>query len=101
MAKEAMMTNEMPRAKGQHGHLYMQTNEVANAIIHYERKQTALLSSWSASAPAVLDRENTSRSAARKARPTPLRAREASFSHRIGAFCSPPTAVTTLFRRFR
>jgi 6-phosphogluconolactonase (cycloisomerase 2 family) len=38
MAKEAMMTNEMPRAKGQHGHLYMQTNEVANAIIHYERK---------------------------------------------------------------
>jgi 6-phosphogluconolactonase (cycloisomerase 2 family) len=38
MAKEAMMTNEMSRAKGQHGHLYMQTNEVANAIIHYERK---------------------------------------------------------------
>src|SRR5215468_5536820 len=38
MAKEAMMTNEMPRAKGQDGHLYMQTNEVANAIIHYERK---------------------------------------------------------------
>src|SRR5215472_7686530 len=38
MAKEAMMTNEMPRAKGRHGHLYMQTNEVANAIIHYERK---------------------------------------------------------------
>src|SRR6516162_6507696 len=38
MAKEAMMTNEMSRAKGEHGHLYMQTNEVANAIIHYERK---------------------------------------------------------------
>ncbi|GLR90855.1 lactonase family protein [Bradyrhizobium iriomotense] len=38
MAKEAMMTNEMSRAKGQPGHLYMQTNEVANAIVHYERK---------------------------------------------------------------
>jgi 6-phosphogluconolactonase (cycloisomerase 2 family) len=38
MAKEAMMTNEMSKAKRQHGHLYMQTNEVANAIIHYERK---------------------------------------------------------------
>src|SRR5215831_14110785 len=38
MAKEAMMTNEMSRAKGQPGHLYTQTNEVANAIIHFERK---------------------------------------------------------------
>src|SRR5215468_9850739 len=38
MAKEAMMTNEMSRAKGQPGHLYTQTNEVANALIHFERK---------------------------------------------------------------
>jgi 6-phosphogluconolactonase (cycloisomerase 2 family) len=38
MAKEAMMTKDMSMAKGQPGHLYMQTNEVANAIIHYERK---------------------------------------------------------------
>src|SRR4029453_552192 len=38
MAKESMMMRDMSMAKGQPGHLYMQTNEVQNAIIHYERK---------------------------------------------------------------
>src|SRR5262245_16957374 len=38
MAKEAMMTKDMPMEKGQPGHLYMQTKEVANAIINSERK---------------------------------------------------------------
>src|SRR5262245_28448535 len=38
MAKEAMTMKDMSMAKGQPGHLYMQTNEVANAVIHYERK---------------------------------------------------------------
>jgi 6-phosphogluconolactonase (cycloisomerase 2 family) len=38
MAKETMMTRDMSMAKGQPGHLYMQTNEIENAIIHYERK---------------------------------------------------------------
>ncbi|SIO65479.1 6-phosphogluconolactonase, cycloisomerase 2 family [Bradyrhizobium erythrophlei] len=36
MATEAMTTKSM--AKGKPGHLYMQTNEVKNAIIRYERK---------------------------------------------------------------
>jgi 6-phosphogluconolactonase (cycloisomerase 2 family) len=38
MAKEAMMTKDMSMAKGQPGHLYMQTNEVQNTIVRYERK---------------------------------------------------------------
>src|SRR5215472_2501904 len=43
MAKESMMTRDMSMAKGQPGHLYMQTNEVANAIICYERKANGSL----------------------------------------------------------
>jgi 6-phosphogluconolactonase (cycloisomerase 2 family) len=42
MAKEAMM-KDMSVAKGKPGHLYMQTNEVKNAIIHYERSSTGAL----------------------------------------------------------
>ena len=42
MAKEAMM-KDMSVAKGKPGHLYMQTNEVENAIIHYERSSTGAL----------------------------------------------------------
>src|SRR6516162_2403639 len=37
MAKESTMTRHMSMAKGQPGHLYMQTNEVQNAIIRYHR----------------------------------------------------------------
>jgi 6-phosphogluconolactonase (cycloisomerase 2 family) len=43
MAKEAMMTKDMSMVKGQPGHLYMQTNEVQNAIIRYERKANGSL----------------------------------------------------------
>jgi 6-phosphogluconolactonase (cycloisomerase 2 family) len=42
MAKEAMM-KDRSMAKGKPGHLYMQTNEVANAIIHYARSSTGVL----------------------------------------------------------
>jgi 6-phosphogluconolactonase (cycloisomerase 2 family) len=44
MAKEAMMTKEMSMAKGKAGHVYMQTNEIDNAIVHYERSATGALS---------------------------------------------------------
>jgi hypothetical protein len=37
MAKEPMMTKEMPMSEGHGGHLYMQTNEIRNAIIQYSR----------------------------------------------------------------
>src|SRR4029077_6736982 len=42
MAKEAMM-KDMSMAKGKPGHLYIQTNEIENAIIHYERSATGAL----------------------------------------------------------
>jgi hypothetical protein len=42
MAKEAMM-KDMSMAKGKAGHLYIQTNEIENAIIHYERSATGAL----------------------------------------------------------
>ena len=37
MAREAT-TSEMGMSKGQTGHLYIQTNEIDNAIIHYTRQ---------------------------------------------------------------
>src|SRR5262249_32737788 len=37
MAKEPMMTKEMSMSEGHGGHLYMQTNEIRNAIVHYSR----------------------------------------------------------------
>jgi len=43
MAKESTMTRDMSMAKGQPGHLYMQTNEIENAIIHYERSAAGAL----------------------------------------------------------
>src|SRR5260370_26846857 len=43
MAKEAMMMKDMSMAKGKPGHLYIQTNEIENAIIHYERSATGAL----------------------------------------------------------
>jgi len=43
MAKEAMMTKDISMAKGQPGHLYMQTNEIKNAIVRYERKANGSL----------------------------------------------------------
>src|ERR1700746_680621 len=43
MAKEATMTRDMSMAKGKPGHLYMQTNEIENAIIHYERSAAGAL----------------------------------------------------------
>jgi len=43
MAKESTMTRDMSMGKGQPGHLYMQTNEVQNAIIRYERKANGSL----------------------------------------------------------
>jgi 6-phosphogluconolactonase (cycloisomerase 2 family) len=43
MAKEAMMKEDTSMAKGKPGHLYMQTNEIENAIIHYEWSATGAL----------------------------------------------------------
>jgi len=37
MSKEMGMPNEMRMKNGQGGHLYIQTNEIRNAIIHYRR----------------------------------------------------------------
>src|SRR6201997_4274687 len=43
MAKEATAMKEMSMAKGKPGHLYMQTNEIENAIVRYERSATGVL----------------------------------------------------------
>ena len=37
MAKEMGMSKEMRMSDGHVGHLYMQTNEVNNVIVHYHR----------------------------------------------------------------
>ncbi|QOZ22695.1 beta-propeller fold lactonase family protein [Bradyrhizobium sp. CCBAU 51753] len=38
MATESMTMKDRPMAKGKPGHLYMQTNEVKNTIVRYERR---------------------------------------------------------------
>jgi hypothetical protein len=48
MAKEVSMSRDMGMSKdmsmnGRGGHLYMQTNEVKNAIIHYHRSANGTL----------------------------------------------------------
>ena len=42
MPKE-MMSNEMSTPNGRGGHLYMQTNEVKNAVVHYHRSANGTL----------------------------------------------------------
>src|SRR5215467_14834749 len=44
MSKEPGMSKEMRMSDGQAGHLYIQTNEVQNAIIHYHRSASGALS---------------------------------------------------------
>jgi len=44
MSKEPGMSKEMRMSDGQVGHLYIQTNEIQNAIIHYHRSASGELS---------------------------------------------------------
>jgi hypothetical protein len=44
MPKEPSMSKEMRMSDGQVGHLYIQTNEIQNAIIHYHRSANGALS---------------------------------------------------------
>ena len=43
MPKEMSMSNEMSTPNGRGGHLYMQTNEVSNAVVHYHRSANGTL----------------------------------------------------------
>jgi len=43
MPKEMSMSNEMSTPNGRGGHLYMQTNEVKNAVVHYHRSANGTL----------------------------------------------------------
>ena len=43
MPKEMSMSNEMSTPNGRSGHLYMQTNEVRNAVVHYHRSTNGTL----------------------------------------------------------
>src|SRR5262249_54230949 len=44
VSKEPRMSKEMRRSNGDAGHLYMQTNEIQNAIIRYHRGANGVLS---------------------------------------------------------
>jgi hypothetical protein len=76
------------------GPLYMQTNEIRNAIIHYHRDATGALTEVERVPTGAPVPGPSSRSAVRRARQMPLKARAASSSRRIGSFCSRPTAAT-------
>jgi 6-phosphogluconolactonase (cycloisomerase 2 family) len=43
MPKEMSMSNEISTPNGRGGHLYMQTNEVKNAVVHYHRSANGTL----------------------------------------------------------
>lgn len=68
------------------GHLYMQTNEVCNAIVHYR---------WSKSGT-LTEVERVPTGGAGSAR-TPSRARGVSSSQRINAVCLRQMAATIRF----
>jgi hypothetical protein len=76
------------------GPLYMQTNEIQNAIIYYRRDAKGALTEVERVLTAAPVPGLSSRSAASKARRTPLKAPVASSSRRTGSFCSRPTAAT-------
>src|SRR6476619_6048331 len=44
MSKEPRMSKEMRMSNGHAGHLYIQTNEIQNALIHYHRAASGALS---------------------------------------------------------
>src|SRR5215831_13118795 len=43
MSKETSMSKEMMKPKMDGGHLYMQTNEVENVIVHYKRSADGMI----------------------------------------------------------
>src|SRR5262245_64489814 len=43
MAKEMKMSKEMSMSNRDGGHLYMQTNEIQNCIVHYHRAASGIL----------------------------------------------------------
>src|SRR6266446_6932397 len=104
MPKEMGMSKEMgnPREmsmNGRGGHLYMQTNEVKNAIIHYHRSANGTLTevervatggAGSGTYKPISGQDDA-------ARPTPLKGRAASSCHQIAGFCLPQTAGTIRF----
>ena len=92
-----------PRRESSEGHLYMQTNEVRNAIAHYRptgATPTARSNSSSASRPAGPVRVSLSQSADRRARLTHSRARAALSWPKVKHFCLRQTAATTASRAF-
>ena len=76
------------------GHLYMQTNEIQNAIMHYHRAANGMITEVDRVATGGAGSGSSSRSAARRARRTPSRARRASSSRRIDVFCLRRMAAT-------
>ena len=78
------------------GHLYMQTNEIQNAVVHYRQRPPMVRSQkWSGSPPAVQVPAFLSQLAVRRARPTPSKAQGSIIIiARSTAFCLRRTAVT-------
>lgn len=91
-----MRANEMGMT-GRGGHLYMQTNEVKNAVIHYHRSVNGTLTEVERVSTGELARGLSSPSVGKRVRPTPLKERPVSFSRRIGNFCSSQMAGTIRF----
>src|SRR4029077_5385156 len=113
MAKEVSVSRDMGMSKemsmnGGGGHLYIQTNEVRNCIIHYRRAANGTLTEvervatggagsgtykpirGQASAPNSFE-------GAAGSHPPPVKVRLRSSSHQITSFCLPQTAGTIRF----
>ena len=80
--RKPSMSKAMSMSSHRGGHLYMQTNEVRNCVIHIVELRMARLQGWNLSLPAAPVPGLSSRSADRKARRTPSRVPAASYSAR-------------------
>jgi hypothetical protein len=92
-----MGTSREMGMSGRGGHLFMQTNEIRNSVIHYHRLANGTLTELERVATGGAGSGTYNRSAARKVRRTPLKARVESSSHQIASFCLPQTAGTIRF----
>src|SRR6267378_1041565 len=102
MPNEMGMSKEMGTSKevsmnGRGGHLYMQTNEVKNAIVHYHRSANGTLTEVERVATGGAGSGTFKPISGQETRPTPLKGRAASSCRRIASSCSPPTAETIRF----
>jgi len=80
------------------GHLYMQTNEIRNCVVHYRRAANGAITEMERTATGGAGSGTFKPISGQESAPNAFEARPASFSARIAGFFLPPMAATIRFR---